>query len=265
LRLTVMDKAQNETEDMVTVTVVRAIEARNGGYVEDPTGKARIYIPPNALSANTGVVINPTPEDELRESLKELSAHITPTDVAYDLGEDGLTLSKPATLTIHYSDVEVTAVGDEARLALFYWHGPTQKWQRIGGTVAAKMNRISTVMDSFGRYALMGMDVSTPVDAAKITDLTCQPRIFSPNGSGFNTETTISFRLSEPVSVGIVIYNRAGELISNIVENESMSAGVNAIQWNGKGENGDLPSDMYIVAIQVGEQFIYKTVGIINQ
>ena len=44
-----------------------------------------------------------------------------------------------------------------------------------------------------------------------------------------------------------------------------MSAGVNAIQWNGKGEDGDLPSNMYIVVIESGDQVAYKTVGIVNR
>ena len=111
----------------------------------------------------------------------------------------------------------------------------------------------------------MELDASQLETTAAITRLTCQPRIFSPNGSGFRTETTISFHLSEPATVNIMIYNRAGELVITLKEDSPMTAGVNAVSWNGKDDDGELPSNMYIIAVKAGDQLAYKTVGIANR
>jgi len=139
--------------------------------------------------------------------------------------------------------------------------------EQLGGTVDRSNKAITSAVTRLGRFVVMQKAEPSLEQDAKITQLTCQPRIFSPNGRAYNTETTISFHLSAPVSVSIIIYNRAGELIRTLMENQPMSAGVNAVAWDGKGDDGSgyLPSNMFIVVVKAGDEIAYKTVGIVNR
>jgi len=264
LRLTVRDMAGNESVDAVRVKVVGAVDAQEGGLVEDLTGRVRVYIPPNALSQDVGVTIVRTPEDELRAALKEAGPEVTPTDVAYDLRGGGSKLAKPAILTVRYSDEEISSVGDEARLALFLWEGPSS-WRRVGGTVDLDANEITTAITCFGRYALME-DLSEGTGRVSITDFTCQPRIFSPEGGGFSTHTAVTFKLGKDAEVSVRIFDRSGRLRRTLVDGRKMSRGVNVVYWDGRDDGGDtVESDLYVVAVVAGGTRAFGTVAVSNR
>jgi len=265
LRLTVIDMAKNDSEDMVAVTVAKTIEARRGGYVEDLTGKVRIYIPPNALSDNTGITINQTPTDEFQASLRNLSSDIVPTNVAYNLHKEVLLLKKPATVTIRYSDDEIADVADETRLALFSWNRTSQNWQRIGGTVNVKEKTIKAVITKLSILAVME-DRRISIGKPSISQVHCQPRVFSPMEGVHNTETYISFKLGKESLVTIKVYNLDGKLKRVLTKDQRMSQGMQVVSWNGRNEAGEiLPSGLYFIAIIIDKQTEIKTVVIQNR
>ena len=77
-----------------------------------------------------------------------------------------------------------------------------------------------------------------------------QPRIFSPNGHGHGTETTLSFQLQRPGSVKIKAYNLAGRLV-RVVWDQPLNAGLNAVAWNGRDEDNRIcPTGLYIMTIE---------------
>ncbi len=254
LRLTVTDQVDHASAAAVTVNILSLVAKTDGGTRTSADGRATLYLPPRALSGDTLISINP-------------AAETIPSDTilgqAYEIGPKTAKLSsnKPATLSISYDELSVIPSPDK-RLVIARFNG--SRWMPIGGTVNEEGRVITTAITEFGNYALMELDESQLETTTTITRLTCQPRIFSPNGSGFRTEATISFHLSEPATVNIMIYNRAGELVTTLKEDSPMTAGVNALSWNGKGDDGELPSNMYIIAVEAGDQIVYKTVGIAN-
>ncbi|MFC1712178.1 two-component regulator propeller domain-containing protein, partial [Candidatus Poribacteria bacterium] len=265
LRLTVIDMAGNRAVDIVTVTAAKTINARRGGYVEDLTGKVRIYIPPNALLDDAGITINQMPKDELQARLGNLSSDVTPTDVAYDLHKEELLLKKPATVAIRYSDDEIAAVDDETRLALFAWNGTSQTWQRIGGTVNENEKTIKAAITELSILAVME-DRRPSIGKPFISQIHCQPRVFSPNGNVYSTKTDISFELGSESLVTIKVYDVDGNLRRVLIEGRWVSQGIQVFPWDGRDNAEEiLPSGLYFVVIALGEQTGVKTVVIQNR
>lgn len=82
----------------VSSTTTR-ISAKDGGKVEDPSGKATLTIPPGALAEDTDI------------SLSVFSATNDTVTAIYDFGPDGLAFLEPATLEIN---VDAATIGDKS-------------------------------------------------------------------------------------------------------------------------------------------------------
>jgi hypothetical protein len=251
IRLAAVDILGHERYDDVVVQAASAsdyIIKAEGGYVGKPSDKVNLYIPPNALKQDTQITIT-----VVEDASVVMCADIGPAETI---------LMKPVTLTFHYDDKSVQGM-NEMKLAVFYWNGTD--WKRIGGTVDAKANKITTVITRFGRYAVKE-DLSADVGKPTITEVNCQPRIFSPKGGGFDTRTAISFNLAHSAPVTIKIYNRAGKLKRLLEENKDMSRGVNVVYWDGRDDDKDIiASDLYIVTITAGDATVTKTVAVSNR
>ena len=113
-------------------------------------------------------------------------------------------LQAPITLSLSYDDVL-----DPEMLALFRMDS-SQTWQRIGGTVGQDANVISTVIDSLGSFVLLEDRRSHTDSEATLSQLNCQPRMFSPRG-GWSDRLQISFHLSNRAPVSISVYNMVGQ------------------------------------------------------
>lgn len=264
LRLTAKDAVEHQSQVFVTVEVLPPIKSQEGGEHTSSDGLAMLYLSPRTLPKDTVITINPIPKAEIEA--EPAAPNITLLGCAYDFGPKNVKIikGKPATLSIRYDGLNIARSPDK-RLAIAHFSGSL--WSPTSGTVNAEEKTVTTAITQLGSYALIEMDAPQLESNATITQLTCQPRIFSPNGSGFNTETTISLHLSAPASVSIMIYNRAGERVRSLVENQPMSAGMNAVAWDGRGDDGSgyLASNMYIVVVKVGDKVAYKTVGIVNR
>lgn len=69
----------------------------------------------------------------------------------------------------------------------------------------------------------------------------------------FNPSTTITFDLSEDTNIKISIYDMAGRLIRELV-NETMTVGSKTINWDGKDEIGNpVSGGVYLYNLQTGD------------
>jgi len=247
IRLVAEDTLKHEREYRVDVQVVSAkgnILARQGGHIVDTEERVEIYMPPNALERDMEVTVA-----LVEDSKMVVCADIEPAETI---------LRKPATLTFRYEDESVQNM-DESKLAVFYLNGTER--QRIGGTVDAEANKITTVITSFGRYAVK-VDGTVPDGKPGIFDVNCQPRVFSSKRG----ETHISFRLGNETGVSIKVYNLDGKLRRILTKDKWMSQGMQVLSWNGRNEAGEiLPSGLYFIAIIIEKQTEIKTVVIQNR
>lgn len=58
----------------------------------------------------------------------------------------------------------------------------------------------------------------------------------------FNSNTRISYSLSESADVSLIIFNQMGQEVRSLVEDQKVGVGSYSVEWNGRNENGNLLS-----------------------
>jgi len=263
LKLFAKDKLGHTSEDIITVHIVDVIgEIRNweGGHVRDVGNNIEVYFPPNSFDHDMEIKINLVPDLNIGDRNKDYYRY---ADLAFNILPDNISSRKPGTLSITYADSNLANVADEKRLSIYHRESPDQ-WRLIGGTVDLARRKITTSITHLGGYALFeNLHKGTE---SSISAVNVQPRVFSPQGGGFNTQAAISFMLGKDANVTIKIYNLAGRLVRLIKNNESMSYGNKVVYWDGKDKQGKFcPSDMYLVTIEALGSVKTKTVGILDR
>ena len=125
-------------------------------------------------------------------------------------------------------------------------------------------------IDTFGTYGtFVTMDTTLMSDSIDVETIVCQPRIFSPGGSGsvFEfTETNIIYSLERSEEVTARIFNLSGRLKRIIRPDFSSQTGHQVLNWDGKDSNGDIvPSGLYIVTLEKEDGILRTTVGVLNR
>ena len=129
---------------------------------------------------------------------------------------------------------------------------------------------IQVQIDTFGTYgAFITFDGTLAIDSVDGEKITCQPRIFSPGGTGSVFEfvqTNIIYSLDEPEDVTARIFNLSGRLKKTIKPETSGQTGHQVLNWDGKDSNGDVvPSGLYIVTLEKDDTVLKTTVGVLNR
>jgi len=125
-------------------------------------------------------------------------------------------------------------------------------------------------IDTFGTYgAFVSMDSTLLSDSLNIESIVCQPRIFSPRGSGsvFEfTETNIIYSLDKAEDVTARIFNLSGRLKRTLRPESPSQTGNQVMNWDGKDSNGAIvPSGLYIVTLEKDDTILRTTVGVLNR
>ena len=125
------------------------------------------------------------------------------------------------------------------------------------GDISGSVNPTTITMDA-DKAVLANFDIETSVNQAEI------PKDFGlaqnyPNP--FNPSTTINFALPSQSIVTLKVYNVLGQLVTTVVNNESMQAGYHNVVWNGLMSNGsELASGLYIYRLNAkgadGKEFV---------
>ena len=237
LRLIVEDTAGHREVDQVRIFFNPRLDREAGGIVESHDNRAKITFPPNSLPRTTVVTVNPVAEKSSLISFQ-----------AYDFAPEDLRLHrlKPATIQFAVEDAALLS-GSKIKetLTIAGWDGKT--WHPIGGTINAQRGTISTVVSTLGRYAITTRPAVETDENTVISDLTCQPRVFSPS----RESTWISFQLNRPDDITIKIYNEAGRLRRLLRESEPLSIGGHVFEWDGHDdENRRVVSNYYFVTVE---------------
>ncbi len=255
LRLIVEDTAGHREIEHVQIFFNPRVDQETGGMVASHDNRAKITFPPNSLPQTTVVTVNPVAE---RSSLR-----VSPIPFpAYDVAPEDLRLHrlKPATIQFTLEDAAMLSRSKmKETLTIARWDGKT--WQPIGGTINAQRGTISTAISILGQYAVTTRPAVETDENTIISDLTCQPRVFSPS----RESTWISFRLNRPDNITIKIYNEAGRLRRLLRESEPLSDGGHVFEWDGRDdENRRVVSNYYIVTVEGQSTLGKKVVAVQN-
>ena len=125
-------------------------------------------------------------------------------------------------------------------------------------------------IDTFGTYgAFISLDTTLQSKSLGLESIVCQPRIFSPNGSGelFEfKETNIIYSLEQEQDVTARIFNLSGRLKRIIKPQFAPQAGNQILNWDGKDSKGNIvPSGLYIVTLEKENAVLRPTVGVLNR
>ncbi len=88
-------------------------------------------------------------------------------------------------------------------------------------------------------------------DTTSISDLYRAPALFSPNGDGTAEDTTVHYRVLEPVHLAFDIFNAAGERVRTILRDHTTIGAEQILVWDGRDDNGLLlPDGLYRLQVQ---------------
>ena len=143
---------------------------------------------------------------------------------------------------------------------------------KLGGSqVSISRNSFMQVqIDTFGTYGVfVTLDNTLLVDSLDLEKVVCQPRIFSPGGTGdlFEfTETNIMYSLEYEEDVTARIFNLSGRLKRVLKPEHTQQIGNQMLNWDGKDENGKIvPSGLYIITLEKEDIVLRTTVGVLNR
>jgi hypothetical protein len=256
LKLTATDKGGLQTEDERVYYIDNPVFDQRSGLNKNHE-QFNLYIPPNGYEPAVICI-----EQKEIEEFGYNPATVKPTELICQIHS---TIAKeyfykPANFKIDYGNINQY---DENKLAIFQWKN--KAWQFLGGTIDREKKVISTTIDQIGVY---GLFESYGIEDAIVKDfkLVCQPRVFSPRGGGYSTETNLSFTLKKDSHVTIKIFNLAGRLVKLVCENKPMTTGTNSIPWNGlDNEDRYCVSGLYVVLLQTDEREATQTVMVLNK
>ncbi|MBC8402076.1 MAG: VCBS repeat-containing protein [Candidatus Marinimicrobia bacterium] len=252
---------------MAPVIIYRApskVISSQGGTIISDDGKVTLQLAPNAVDEDVVIKI-------LREELFPIN--ITSADIiglVYKIIPASLVLNKQSILSILYdtSDLPYDSLGFDPD-SLFIGHiFDTDSISWIGGTVdtTSGSRRVTTSIDTLGHYAVFENRGLLVGKFSRLGKLTCQPRIFSPRGGTFSTQTNVLFDLKEQAKVTVRIFNPAGRLKRTVVNGEIMNTGSNAVAWDGRDDHGRVVvSGLYIVTVEATNKTAATTVGVLNK
>ncbi len=279
LRLAAEDTLQHVSYYIIKVKVVAGQQTvlRERGGTMAVADRLTLYIPPGAIGTDQQIYCNPL---EVAGDLIPPVQDIQVSSLAYVLAPTTLKLTKPATLSCSYRPEDILNLV-ESRLAFMYLdpnqegidleHLSLKKIDHIneaailGGGVDLERHCIETTIKQFGVYVLI-QDNRSISGSARLIDIDCQPRIFSPQGTSYAMTATISFELTADSPMSIKIYNPAGRLVYTLMTRSQQRAGRNSIQWDGRDFNGNFcPSDLYLIVFESERELKTKTVVILNK
>lgn len=164
--------------------------------------------------------------------------------ISYGIDESGEVRSAP-------SKSQVKANKAKDNLALFWFNGV--EWVKVGGDVDTANNVVSIKSKKGGRYQLR-----QSIRAAKFTVNNIYPRIFTPNGDGWNDVVNFVYEGNDDGITG-KIFDINGAFVADMSHGDT----IYSLKWDGKnGSEETVSSGIYIYQIEADGEIINGTVVI---
>jgi len=226
-------------------------------------GSVKLYFPPNTFNTDIKVRI-------IKLGSLEIGPGAEPTFSGYNIlafNSANEPISPPFKKTGVITIKDSLMTQDRQKNYLAIWHHDSTSlhpWTSLGGTIDASQNTITTAFKSFGEF-YVAVDSQRIGSGTVLENVECRPRLFSVNGNKLPNKTNIMFNLGNYLPVTIKIYNTAGRLIRDLIQ-EDLPRGQNAISWNGTNDAGEeCVSGLYLICVLAGGAKQIKTVAIVNQ
>jgi len=105
-------------------------------------------------------------------------------------------------------------------------------------------------------FATPGLPNSQTESETQLTDeIIPEPKVFSPNGDGYNDELKIKFSLSKPGYIAnVLIFDAIGRQVKHLVKNQSLAQEGSWV-WNGKNDDEQrMNIGIYVILVEIFNQ-----------
>ena len=127
-------------------------------------------------------------------------------------------------------------------LSLFWFDGA--QWTKSSGLVNTADNTMSFTSGHAGRFQIRLASRASAVTLTRV-----YPRIFTPNGDGWNDKVIFQFDNPQLLPLSGKVYDISGAFVSNL------SVGPNpdsSLEWDGKAGGAVVPGGIYVYQIDEG-------------
>ena len=155
----------------------------------------------------------------------------------------------------------VAALGlavDPNKISLFWNNGVT--WVKVGGTINLAAQTISVRSSYLGAYQIRS---SAAASTLNLEQANVYPRLFTPNGDGFNDRVYFVLENPNNVEVKAAVFDMMGRKIATLPPPSTTSGIGTTLIWDGKDSKGSVvPSGAYYYKIEGDGKSFTGTVGV---
>ncbi|MFW5782527.1 MAG: gliding motility-associated C-terminal domain-containing protein, partial [Candidatus Muiribacteriaceae bacterium] len=124
-------------------------------------------------------------------------------------------------------------------IRLYHFRDDTMSWVREGGSIEETGSDSYELTAGVNEFSVFTLVVDRNVSSSGlVSSLRAEPNPFSPNGNDKNDLTSFRFTLANDSDVTIKVFDRVGREIIMLNYNVRMSAGENAVEWDGRDSSG---------------------------
>jgi len=176
-------------------------------------------------------------------------------NIGYNVVNGQVAQGSPRVSSVHPSAI---TKHNPDQLSLYWNNGVT--WVKIGGVNNQALKVMQTKSSNLGSFQIRA---EAPASALALNKGNVYPRVFTPNGDGFND--TVYFILENPnnVSVKGEIFDLNGRYVAAMPAPTSNPGFGSTLVWNGNDSSGSsVPSGEYIYRIKGEDKAITGTISV---
>ena len=162
-------------------------------------------------------------------------------------------VSFQASVTLTYTDAQLAEGNkDEKDLVVALFDTTTQIWRSVTGDLDVANNTVTFITDHFSVYALVvAIPLHTEDEQDAVLPTTFALHTNRPNP--FNPSTTISYEVSRPAHITLVVYNLLGQEVVRLVDG-IRQPGRYTVVWDGTNVQGrGVASGVYVYRMTAGD------------
>ena len=130
----------------------------------------------------------------------------------------------------------------------------------LGSTL--KSNKVYTIVFEFLSGEFNSIEVTFKALSDGLADILTYPSPFNPK----KEKVKIRYLLGKDANVTIKLYDKAGKIVSKLIQSEHRSAGINEEEWDGRNYAGEtLATGAYIVEIIANGDRRYTALAIVGK
>lgn len=253
LKFSFSDQAGNVVEDSLDVFHVKTATASTSQVRRSQDNLVEVHLPPGPNPVD--ILISPAAASYADTARM---GKLEPHSRAYLIAPDTVGFGREAALTFVVQNLPA----EPKRLTIFRREEKT--WKAIGGRFSTETGRL--LLRAGIKHGGIYLAATGATEKFQPGNLTCLPRLFSPDRYQPSPFTEVAFTLERESPVSIHIFNAAGRRVKTLVrDGEMMPPGRHPVQWDGRDDGGErLRSGVYIVVVKTAAFTETKTVVIQN-